>query len=744
MDEGTLSKTLCEDNTDSGDSQPLILEECRACDEAKYELTFEGLWSRNTHPKDFPSNGWLTKFSDVIGASHTTEYRFWTYGEPASEGLKEVAEHGSTRQLERELKEESEHIRTIIKARGISYPNVTGKTFAVFRVDASHHLVSLVSMIYPSPDWFVGVSGLELCLGNGSWIEQKILNLYPVDAGTDSGPTYISPDQPTIPKEPIRRIKPNYPNDPRSPFYDQENKEMKPLARLYLSRQRLYEKNCDSITSQDSLNDCAIGKWTEWSKCDNPCGKGRRSRQRYYLNPQLAYQKNCKKKLTDHEECYGTKSNCDDDFIDEDYSEQNPSPECVLTDWTSFSECSAVCGKGHRSRTRRYKIRKNHKKCQKMYPVELEQFIDCKGKSCSGDEISVEQKPQVRKLDYRCRLTEWSKWSPCSSTCGLGERMRVRVPIDKNSSANDHVHKIMKLFKKFNSKNNKYRNEIENGNRDVEENDAGNSNERDGEELSDLEILGVSSSSKHPCINEEFVQKQACGMRNKPCEYEFYGMPPFCLLDPKPGACRSHAENRWYYDKNLQDCSAFPYSGCHGNKNNFESKEQCQQICSPRKNVGNKLQSYSQTLVKSSSSLNAGQNALNEKIDCEVSHWKREDCNATCGDGYRWKSRIILKHPRNGGRPCPKRMLRLESCQVNCDMHKTESTSMEGSNNNPNSCTYSKWSAWSPCSKTCGDSAVQIRTRAVLNHPQPHLCTERLEERRCEVMPCLVENFNYN
>lgn len=63
------------------------------------------------------------------------------------------------------------------------------------------------------------------------------------------------------------------------------------------------------------------------------------------------------------------------------------------------------------------------------------------------------------------------------------------------------------------------------------------------------------------------------------------------------------------------------------------------------KNVGNKLQSYSQTLVKSSSSSSssdAGQNALNEKIDCEVSHWKREDCNATCGDGYRWKSRVIL------------------------------------------------------------------------------------------------------
>lgn len=105
-DEGSLSKTFCEENVNSEDTQPMILDECKACDEAKYELTFEGLWSRHTHPKDFPSNGWLTKFSDVIGASHTTEYRFWAYGDAASEGVKEVAEHGSTRQLERELKEE--------------------------------------------------------------------------------------------------------------------------------------------------------------------------------------------------------------------------------------------------------------------------------------------------------------------------------------------------------------------------------------------------------------------------------------------------------------------------------------------------------------------------------------------------------------------------------------------------------------------------------------------------------------
>ena len=105
-DEGHLIKVFCEDESDPGDSDPIIPTDCKACDEAKYELTFEGLWSRHTHPKDFPDNGWLTKFSDVIGASHTSEKNFWVHGEPASEGLKELVEQGTTGVLESELKEE--------------------------------------------------------------------------------------------------------------------------------------------------------------------------------------------------------------------------------------------------------------------------------------------------------------------------------------------------------------------------------------------------------------------------------------------------------------------------------------------------------------------------------------------------------------------------------------------------------------------------------------------------------------
>lgn len=45
-------------------------------------------------------------------------------------------------------------------------------------------------MISPSPDWFVGISNLELCQEDGKWVENKIIDLYPWDAGTDKGMTY--------------------------------------------------------------------------------------------------------------------------------------------------------------------------------------------------------------------------------------------------------------------------------------------------------------------------------------------------------------------------------------------------------------------------------------------------------------------------------------------------------------------------------------------------------------------------
>lgn len=218
--------------------------DCCACDEARYKFTFEGLWRNETHPKDFPKTLWLTHFSDVVGGTHGKNFSFWGEGQIASPGLKLLAEWGATRIIDSELRSQSRHFRSLVKATGLWYPGVNANTSSTFRVDKRRNLLSLVSMLGPSPDWVVGVSGLNLCLPNCSWIEDQIIDLYPYDAGTDNGVSYMSINSPAVPQEKIHKITPMYPEDERAPFYDPVNNFMHPLARLYIIRDKVIKKSC--------------------------------------------------------------------------------------------------------------------------------------------------------------------------------------------------------------------------------------------------------------------------------------------------------------------------------------------------------------------------------------------------------------------------------------------------------------------------------------------------------------------
>ena len=49
------------------------------------------------------------------------------------------------------------------------------------------------------------------------------------------------------------------------------------------------------------------------------------------------------------------------------------------------------------------------------------------------------------------------------------------------------------------------------------------------------------------------------------------------------GICRSNLE-RWYFDIQSGYCKDFGYTGCGGNKNNFPTKEKCEQTCGQNSN----------------------------------------------------------------------------------------------------------------------------------------------------------------
>jgi tissue factor pathway inhibitor 2 len=50
-----------------------------------------------------------------------------------------------------------------------------------------------------------------------------------------------------------------------------------------------------------------------------------------------------------------------------------------------------------------------------------------------------------------------------------------------------------------------------------------------------------------------------------------------------PGKCENNEAfqniSRFYYDMNKQKCEGFEYTGCGGNKNNFETLSDCETAC---------------------------------------------------------------------------------------------------------------------------------------------------------------------
>ncbi|KAJ2950193.1 hypothetical protein O0L34_g11554 [Tuta absoluta] len=243
--EGPLSKRICEDYRKAEDMKPTENSNCQVCEEARYELRFQGTWSNNTHPNMFP-NAAIVKFSDIVGASHTKTFHLYEENVGASDGMKMLAEQGNTTSLEHEiLKGLGRSVRTVIKATGPPKPSLS--TISSFRTSRDHHFISLATSIVPSPDWFLGVYNLELCNAtSGKWSDEVVYNLYPMDAGTDSGLTFESAPEPTIPPQVIKKADFNVPKE-----------QMIPFAKLRVRLVRTYAKpNCvvESTTEDNPVD----------------------------------------------------------------------------------------------------------------------------------------------------------------------------------------------------------------------------------------------------------------------------------------------------------------------------------------------------------------------------------------------------------------------------------------------------------------------------------------------------------
>ena len=155
-----------------------------------------------TASTSFPSN---PHFSRLIGGTHGANVTFWAAGSLASDGIKEMAELGQITPLDSEVEAaiQAGTAEGLLSGGGI--PLSPGSQELMFDISVDFPLVTLVSMVAPSPDWFLGVNSLSL-LEEGSWVDSVVIELFAYDAGTDSGVIYTSANEATDPRANISRL----------------------------------------------------------------------------------------------------------------------------------------------------------------------------------------------------------------------------------------------------------------------------------------------------------------------------------------------------------------------------------------------------------------------------------------------------------------------------------------------------------------------------------------------------------
>ncbi len=170
---------------------------------ATYNIVFNSIWNPSDHTS-VPTNA---HWSKLVGATHKSPNIFFRLGQTASTGIKNIAEIGNNQVFNNEVNAEIDNNEANQYIDGPYLSSGTGNiTINNLQVDQEYPLLTLVSMVAPSPDWFIGINSYNLLDDQNQWKTSVILDVFAFDAGTDSGTDYTSINMVTNPFEPISQL----------------------------------------------------------------------------------------------------------------------------------------------------------------------------------------------------------------------------------------------------------------------------------------------------------------------------------------------------------------------------------------------------------------------------------------------------------------------------------------------------------------------------------------------------------
>ena len=170
---------------------------------ATYDITFTSIWNAVDHTSVPGGAHW----SKLVGATHKTTNTFLQIGNLASTGIKNIAETGNNTVFNTEVSTEIINGEADKYIDGSNLGTATGNILiSDLAVTKEFPLLTLVSMIAPSPDWIIAINSYNLLDTGGDWKTSVTIDMFAYDAGTDSGIDYSSSNIVTNSPETISMI----------------------------------------------------------------------------------------------------------------------------------------------------------------------------------------------------------------------------------------------------------------------------------------------------------------------------------------------------------------------------------------------------------------------------------------------------------------------------------------------------------------------------------------------------------